>query len=581
MHKPSVRARARYAFDNVMSRGMPAMVGLLGLASLALVVVIATIARLLAPTDVADNGNWLGVLWRAILRTMDPGTMGGDQGSRAYLFLMFLVTLGGIFIVSALISILTAGLDTRLALLSRGRSRIIERNHTVILGWSDQVFIVLDELIKANESARRPCVAILADLDRIEMDEMIRQRVGKTGNTRVVCRRGDPLKSVDLDRVSPETARSIIVMAPASDDADVDVIKTLLSLNAREWDEPRPTVVASVSESSNLAAAQLAGGPDAHVIDADDISIRLLVQSHRQAGLCTVCTDLLDFSGNELYLRAEPTLVGRTFGEALDAYAAGSAIGLRSATGQVRLNPPMDTVIMAGDQIIVLAEDDVLITLAGRPVPPDPSVITAMTPLPPPATNTLLLGWNHRGPKIIKLLDQYAEPGSRLVVASERSDPTGDLGPALLNTSIGFVRCDLNDRAELEKLDVGSFEHVIVLADDNRDAQHADARTLVTLLHLRDMEDRLGEVYSIVSEMNDDANREVAEVTKADDFVVSAKLISLYLTQLSENRELGEVFATLFSPEGSGIHLKPAPNYVHAGELDQLRHRDRGGPAAG
>ena len=425
MQKPSVRARARYAFDNVMSRGMPAMVGLLGLASLVLVVVIATLASLLAPADVQENGNWLGVLWRSLLRTMDPGTMGGDEGSRAYLFLMFLVTLGGIFIVSALISILTTGLDTRLALLSRGRSRIIERNHTVILGWSDQVFIVLAELIKANESTRRPCVAILADLDRIEMDEMIRQRIGRTGNTRVVCRRGDPLKSVDLDLVSPETARSIIVMAPPTDDADVDVIKILLSLNARDWMSPGPTVVASVSESSNLAAAQLAGGPDAHVIDADDISIRLLVQSHRQAGLCTVCTDLLDFSGNELYLRAEQSLVGRTFGEALDAYAEGSAIGLRSADGHVRLNPPMDTVITAGDQVIVLAEDDVLITLAGQPVPRDESVITALAPLPPPATNTLLLGWNHRGPKIIRLLDQYAEPGSRLVVASEHPDPTG------------------------------------------------------------------------------------------------------------------------------------------------------------
>ena len=578
MQKPSVRARARYAFDNVMSRGMPAMVGLLGLASLVLVVIIATLASLLAPADVQENGNWLGVLWRSILRTMDPGTMGGDEGSRAYLLLMFLVTLGGIFIVSALISILTTGLDTRLALLSRGRSRIIERNHTVILGWSDQVFIVLAELIKANESTRRPCVAILADLDRIEMDEMIRQRIGRTGNTRVVCRRGDPLKSVDLDLVSPETARSIIVLpggsgsvppgsgaAPPTDDADV--IKILLSLNARNWGEPRPTVVASVSESGNLAAAQLAGGPDAHVIDADDISIRLLVQSHRQAGLCTVCTDLLDFSGNELYLRAEESLVGRTFGEALDAYAEGSAIGLRSADGHVRLNPPMDTVITAGDQVIVLAEDDVLIKLAGQPVSRDESVITALAPLSPPATNTLLLGWNHRGPKIIRLLDQYAEPGSRLVVASEHPDPTDDLLPSLLNTSIGFVTCDLNDRAQLEKLDVGAFEHVIVLADDNRDAQHADARTLVTLLHLRDMEDKLGELYSIVSEMNDDANREVAEVTKADDFVVSAKLISLYLTQLSENRELSEVFAALFSPDGSGIHLKPAPSYVQAGTL--------------
>ena len=87
----------------------------------------------------------------------------------------------------------------------------------MLLGWSDQVFIVLAELVKANESVRRPCVAILADLDRVEMEELIRQRLGDTGNTRVVCRRGNPLKSSDVDLVSPETARSIIVMAPPVD----------------------------------------------------------------------------------------------------------------------------------------------------------------------------------------------------------------------------------------------------------------------------------------------------------------------------------------------------------------------------
>ena len=101
-----------------------------------------------------------------------------------------------------------------------------------------------------------------------------------------------------------------------------------------------------------------------------------------------------------------------------------------------------------------------------------------------------------------------------------------------------------------------------MLSDDTYEAQHADARTLVTLLHLRDMQEKLGESYSIVTEMNDDANREVAEVTKADDFVVSTKLISLYLTQLSENRQLAEVFAALFDPEGAEIHLKPAANYL-------------------
>ena len=69
----------------------------------------------------------------------------------------------------------------------------------------------------------------------------------------------------------------------------------------------------------------------------------MLVQSHRQSGLCTVCTDLLDFGGDELYLRSEPSLVGQAYSAALDAYELGSPIGLRSAAGTVRLNPPMDT----------------------------------------------------------------------------------------------------------------------------------------------------------------------------------------------------------------------------------------------
>src|SRR3712207_9255334 len=115
-----------------MARGTSALVGLLGLASAALVVVIASLAWLLAPADARNNGNWPGVLWRALLRTMDPGTMGGDDGSPVYLLLMFLVTLGGIFLVSALISVLTTGLDARLALLSKGRSRILEDRKSVV-----------------------------------------------------------------------------------------------------------------------------------------------------------------------------------------------------------------------------------------------------------------------------------------------------------------------------------------------------------------------------------------------------------------------------------------------------------------
>jgi hypothetical protein len=65
--------------------------------------------------------------------------------------------------------------------------------------------------------------------------------------------------------------------------------------------------------------------------------------------------------------------------------------------------------------------------------------------------------------------------------------------------------------------------------------------------------------------MLDDRNRQLAEVTKADDFIVSDKLISLMLSQVSENKQLTSVFDTLFSSEGSEIYLRPANLYIESG----------------
>jgi hypothetical protein len=115
-------------------------------------------------------------------------------------------------------------------------------------------------------------------------------------------------------------------------------------------------------------------------------------------------------------------------------------------------------------------------------------------------------------------------------------------------------------------LKIADYDHVIVLADTTLPVQEADARTLVTLLHLRDISSRDETPFSIVSEMLDLRNRQLAEVTKVDDFIVSDHLISLMMAQLSENSHLMPVFADLFNPEGSEIYLKPADQYVALGE---------------
>ncbi len=103
--------------------------------------------------------------------------------------------------------------------------------------------------------------------------------------------------------------------------------------------------------------------------------------------------------------------------------------------------------------------------------------------------------------------------------------------------------------------------------------QKADAKTLVTLLHLRDIELKSGaNHYSIVTEMLDVRNRELAEITQADDFIVSEKLTSLLMAQVTENKDLHAVFEDIFDSDGSEIYLKAAGDYVVLGKTMSYWH---------
>ncbi|MFI6598403.1 TrkA C-terminal domain-containing protein [Nonomuraea sp. NPDC050536] len=555
------RERVRYWFDNTMSRGTASLIGWLAMVSIALIVVVAGLTLWLAPGE-PDGVDGPGkVLWIALMHALSPAKVASDKGSLGYMAIMFAGSLGGIFIVSMLVGLLSNGLKLRVDRLRRGRSRIVESGHTVVLGWSDQVFTIVAELVKAHASQKGSVIAILAERDKLAMEEELRERAGDLGTTRLVCRTGRPTEPRDLGLMNLASARSVVVLSPEGEDPDAHVIKILLALNKRTG--PHPPVVAALASSRNLAAARLAGGKEVHLVDSDDTASRLIVQSSRQSGMSVVCMDLLNFDGGEIYLRPGAELAGRTYGEALHAYQTATVLGLRRPSG-VALNPPADTVIEAEDQVVVIAQDDSAIRLAtGKPSLDEPAMAaTERTKLQP--ERTLLLNWNGRAGQIIRYLDGYVAPGSVLEVAADHPKAGMNLG-GLRNLTVNVKECDTTDRYELESLGLGLCQHVIVLSDDRFKPGHADTRTLMTLLQLRDMQSTLGEHYSIVSEMHDENNRTLAEVTEADDIVISDTVIGLLLAQLAENRHLADVFGYLFDSSGSEIYPRPASDYVTPG----------------
>jgi len=572
--KPTFRQKFRYWFDNLMSRGTPAMIGMLFVLSLAIVFIAGAIISAAGFVQEGETGRipFGEAAWESLMRTLDSGTMGGDTGA-GYRFVMLLVTLGGIFIVSALIGVLNNAIETQMERLRKGRSQVLESNHTLVLGWSAQVFTILNELMIANENQSNASIVVLADKDKVEMEDEIRERVEVRGKTRIICRNGSPIDPNDLEIASPHEAKSIIVLPPENEDPDTDVIKTTLAItnNPNRRAEPYH-IVTQIRHAKNMDVLKLVGEHDrVQSILTGDLIARVVAQTSRQSGLSVVYTELMNFGGDEIYFKHEPRLDGKTFGEALLAYEDSSVMGIRKSDGKILLSPRMDSLIEKDDQIFALSADDDTIRIS------DPGLIqinetcirSSGKPMKPKPEKCLILGWNRSGTTIVHELDNYVPKGSQVTVVADIYNIEKQVraqGGKLKNQKLLVMEGETTDRDLLNKLGVEEYDHVIVLAYSTLESQEADAKTLVTLLHLRDMAEKDETPFSIVSEMLDLRNRELAEATQVDDFIVSEHLISLMMAQLSENGELFDVFADIFDPEGAEIYLKPISDYISLGE---------------
>ena len=570
-----IRQHVRYRFDNWMARGVGAQILLLALftAVLVMITAVAMIVFDVVPVDDQGERNSFGMLsWKALMHALDPGTLSGDAAGWTFLFILLFVTIGGLFVLSALIGILNQGFGAMIESWRRGKSRVIENNHTVILGWGPKVFTLLRELAIANQNQRNACVVILADRDKVDMDHVVAEAVRGT-RLRVVTRRGSTMAPSSLELVNLEASKAVVVIAPevdaqghvmASHESDTIVLKTLLAL-AKVAQGTSLHVVAEILDERTEAVARMVSGEKSALVLASPLISRLLVQTGRQSGLSAVYTELLDFAGMEIYVQPQNGLTNKTFREAVFAFDTSSLIGVITTAGELLLPPDPDRLFHGRDQLVVISEDDDTIVLDAQPGELDTRrLVAAPATLTPKPERTLVLGGSSpRLGRVLIELDAYVAPGSTTVVVAE----TEVALPALANMDASTRRGDMTDRGLLDELAVIEYDHVLVLSESGgRTQEMADARTTVALLHLRDIARRADCKLPITSEILDIENRDLATVAEADDFIVSNTLVSLMMSQISENPHLVRVFDELFTAGGYELYLKPAQDYVEDGE---------------
>lgn len=343
-----------------MSKGTLSLIILLSIITFILIS-IAGIAVIVVERAWA-NGSFPFAVWKSFTLTLDPGNLAGVEGGFGLIMIAALSTIGGIFITSTLISILNTGLSNRLDNFQRGNAKIIEKKHTVILGYSESIFAIIREIQLANLNQKSSCIVILGNENKQFMEEQIFRHVPLKKSCRIICRSGDITSAVDLDRCSIESCKSVIINLSE----DYQVIRTTLAVSTylndekvkKQFPESKDIhISASINEQNNIDVARIAGQGFAEILHFTSIISRIMAHVSYQPGLSSVYTELFSFTGNEIYIEDFPRMVGRTFHDVMLSFPDSTIIGV-SRESICKINPDPKMLIEKNDFLIRIAEDD-------------------------------------------------------------------------------------------------------------------------------------------------------------------------------------------------------------------------------
>ena len=566
MKKPTIQQRLKYSFDNLMSKGTASLLLILGVITTIVVVAGGLAAVALGGPDGTGAESTGSSIWFTLMHAINTGVLAKEEGTVAYLFVMTIVTLVGIFITSFLIGTISNGIKDKVTELQRGKSRVIENDHTIIIGFDENVTSIIEELSYASANQKDAVVVLMADHDKTDMEDTIRDRISDLGNLRVVCRNGKPDSPKDLKVCSLDTCKSIIVNL----EDDFMTVKTILACETLldEYGNKDAFITATVRDREVLQPAKIAGGERAEILNFHKTMARLMVQAGRHPGMSEILSELLSFKGDELYIQDVKEAVGLSLNEVNLRLPNSTVIGVVRDEVPI-LNLENNKKIESGDQLILIASDDDALVLKDRANVNENLFQREPNNEEEPHT-LLVLGYSDILKQILVEEEAYSAPGSKVIIATEPGKVDKDeliSSSDFKNIEVEVKEGKIYTRRVLESLVRNNPSSILLIADPDMDEEEADARTLMLQLQLTDIAEAIGADIPLTIEMNSTRNQRLSQMMRATDFVISSKITAKMMAQISEERHKKAILNDLIAEGGSSICMKPISRYVLTEEV--------------
>lgn len=535
-----------YTLSKFFQKGVRSQILFLIITTLTSITIFSLIFIALTP----DTPFWES-LWIISTRMLDPGTFSGDEPSFIR-WVTYPATIFGILIMSTLIGILSASLTDHLIQLRRGIGKIDEDNYTLIIGWDYRVFHIIEELCEANLNQNQFTIVILANKDKIEMDEEISVHLNVPKKFKIITRRIDPMVVSTYRIIDPQKARAVILLTPIEEEEFI-ISKYLLVLNKLLTNKSVP-VIFEVKNKAQLEFLKPLISENSFPIDRASFYSKTITQTSLQSGLSNVFSELFSFRGNELYLISGNDYQGKIYGDILLRFKNASLIGVRRNNETV-LNPDHSFTIIDSDQLIVVMDDDEPLDLLDQ---------MEMTPI---VTNhhlsdliqfsvkkIMILGWNSLGIEILSELGKYVKEKISIEITSQEeinySEIENRINPLI---DIHWNKKTHYQRVVLESLNLNEYDKIIILSSDRLSPEEADSVTISTLLHTREIIERENQT-NLISQIRVEKNVTLLEDDDLFEFIVSDSLVSGLIAQIAENSQLFDAQMDLLDEAGAEIY---------------------------
>ena len=166
---------------------------------------------------VGASHTWMGALFKSFaLLSAAPGVDSVNQETTTNTVATNLLFLMGIFTFATVLGIITSSIEEHVHWVLEANHRVVERDHTVILNWSERTLPILRQLAESRRTAAGYTalpVVLMADKDVCEMREAVRVGLGLGAlDLDVTVRSGVPTKIEDLEKVAIGHARNVLIM---------------------------------------------------------------------------------------------------------------------------------------------------------------------------------------------------------------------------------------------------------------------------------------------------------------------------------------------------------------------------------